>query len=249
MNISFFKFGFICILFSGIFFISALNASFAQEYSKNKVYFKGALMNMMRTGDISSKIALSDLKSLKNLYAVGAFENLKGEIQIFDSKPENTIAEKKKFIFDKSFDKNATLLVWASVPKWKTIEIKINSVVQEEIEDLIEVLAAENGVNIYEPFPFLIEGKFNKIGWHIVNWDEKDKVHTHEKHIKSGFNGVVENREAVILGFFSNEHQGIFTHHTSKVHAHFKTFDGELAGHVDSFDINETLILKVPDNN
>ena len=85
-----------------------------------KVEYKGALKNMMRKGDISAKADLSELKELKNIYALGAIENLKGEIQIYNGKPFNTFVVDNMLVFDNSFDKKATLLVYASIEKWKT---------------------------------------------------------------------------------------------------------------------------------
>jgi len=47
-----------------------------------KVEYKGALKNMMLKGDISAKADLSDFIARNHFYALGAIENLKGEIQI-----------------------------------------------------------------------------------------------------------------------------------------------------------------------
>ena len=57
----------------------------------------------MHEGDISAKVSLSKLKSIKHLYALGAIENLRGEIQIFNSKPYNTSVVDSSLIFDNSF--------------------------------------------------------------------------------------------------------------------------------------------------
>ena len=38
----------------------------------------------MHKGDISGKADMSDFENYKHLYAIGALENLKGEIQIID---------------------------------------------------------------------------------------------------------------------------------------------------------------------
>ncbi|MBC8183784.1 hypothetical protein H8E88_22050 [candidate division KSB1 bacterium] len=80
----------------------------------------------MHKGDISSKADLSDFKETNHFYALGAIEKLKGEIQIFDSKPFNTIVVDSNLIFDKSFSKKATLLVYTSVDKWETTKIPDN---------------------------------------------------------------------------------------------------------------------------
>lgn len=96
------------------------------ENNNFKVEYKGALKNIMHKGDISSKADLSDFKETNHFYALGAIEKLKGEIQIFDSKPFNTIVVDSNLIFDKSFSKKATLLVYTSVDKWETTKIPDN---------------------------------------------------------------------------------------------------------------------------
>jgi len=185
-----------------------------------KVEYKGALKNMMFKSDISAKADLSEFKEINHFYALGAIENLKGEIQIFDSKPFNTSVVESNLIFDNSFNKKATLLVYASVKKWKTINIPDNVLTYEEIEKYIEQTAKVNQINIDAPFPFLIEGIAKSIDWHVIDWKAGDKEHTHEKHKTSGLHGTINDRQVELLGFYSNAHHAIFTHHTTNMHIH-----------------------------
>ena len=39
-----------------------------------------------------------------------------------------------------------------------------------------------------------------------------------------------------MIGFYSTEHRGIFTHADSSVHVHFVSADGRDSGHVESFE-------------
>ncbi|MDG1901717.1 MAG: hypothetical protein P8I80_05735, partial [Bacteroidales bacterium] len=70
---------------------------------KFKVEFHGALKNIMHKGDVTAKANLSDLKDVEHLYALGALENLKGEIQIFNSSPFNTLIADSTLSFDNTF--------------------------------------------------------------------------------------------------------------------------------------------------
>jgi len=58
-----------------------------------KVDYKGALKNMMHKGDLSAKISLSEINEINYLYALGAVENLKGEILILDGIPSVSYVE------------------------------------------------------------------------------------------------------------------------------------------------------------
>ena len=70
--------------------------------------------------------------------------------------------------------------------------------------------------------------------------------HTHEKHKTSGLYGTINNSQVEMLGFYSNAHHTIFTHHTTNMHIHVKTADGEVAGHVDDMILGKEMILKLP---
>ncbi len=218
-----------------------------KKANKFKVEYYGALKNMMHKGDVSAKADLTDFKNAEHFYALGALENLKGEIQIFDSKLFNTMVIDNTLTFDNSFNKKATLLVYASVNKWKSIDIPNNVVTYGQLEIYIEQTAKDNQIKIDEPFPFLLEGTPKSFDWHVINWKDGDTDHSHEKHISSGLNGSIENRQVEMLGFYSDSHHAIFTHHTTNMHIHVKTVDNKIAGHVDGLTLGKGMILKLPD--
>jgi len=217
-----------------------------KETNKFKVEYIGALKNMMHKGDISAKIELKEFENVEHFYALGAMENLKGEIQILDGKSFNTIVIDSTLNFDNSFNKKATLLVYAQIEKWKSINIPENIVTYKELEHYISQTAKDNQIKTDEPFPFLLEGKPQYIDWHVINWKDGDTEHSHDKHINSGLNGRLNNKEVELLGFYSDSHHAIFTHHTTNMHIHLKTADNKLAGHVDGLNLDKGMILKLP---
>ena len=129
----------------------------------------------------------------------------------------NTLVLDGAISFDKSFDKKATLLVYATVEKWNTLEIPNEIGTYEELENHIASIAKQNGINVNKPFPFMIEGTAKSIDWHVINWKDGDTEHSHEKHVNSGLHGTIENRDVELLGFYSDSHHAIFTHHTTSV--------------------------------
>lgn len=212
-----------------------------------KVEYHGALKNMMHKGDVAAKTDLSNLKKTEHLYALGALENLKGEIQIFDGVPYNTMVIDDTLAFDASFDKKATLLVYASIDKWKSFNIPSKIVTHKQLESYIANTAKANEINIHEPFPFLIDGTLQSFDWHVINWTDGDTDHSHQKHINSGLNGTINNRPVELIGFYSDAHHAIFTHHTTDMHIHVKTVDNALAGHVDDLTLGRDMVLRLPD--
>lgn len=233
-----------------IFFIITLSiASCGTKIDKSaeiKVEHKGALKNFMRKGDISPKADLKELENVKHLYALGAVENLKGEILILDSKPFISLPNKDGYSIENTYDLKTTLLVYASVEKWKSYEIPGEIISYQDFEAYVEEVAAKNGINTEQPFPFMIEGIIKSAQWHVINWPEGDSVHTHKKHQTVGPHGTIENRDVDILGFYSKHHHAIFTHHATNMHLHVKTKDSELSGHLDGMILGQQMVLKLP---
>ena len=212
-----------------------------------EVQHKGALMNFMHKGDISAKADLNDLQNQEHLYALGAVENLKGEIMIMNSEPYISSVQNEEMIVDHSFDHKASLLVYASVGKWKTFEIPAEITSYQDMEKHIEQVASEVGINTDEPFPFLLKGVAASFDWHVIDWPEGDTEHSHEKHIHSGLNGTITDQEVEILGFYSNSHHAIFTHHSTNMHLHVQTMDGTVYGHLDELVLGRGMTLSLPD--
>ncbi len=231
----------------GSLIIFGLSACEEQHTGKTiEVKYAGALRNMMHKGDISAQISLSELADLENLYALGAISKLKGEIQIFDGQAWNTRVVGDSLIVDSSFAQSATLLVYAQVAQWNTIDIPNTIHTRKDLEQFIKQQAAEQGINTNAPFPFLLEGAFQSVDWHVINWKDGDMEHSHEKHIKSGLHGTLKDVSLQALGFYSERHKGIFTHHTAHTHIHMKTANKRIAGHIDELVVGEQVLLKLP---
>ncbi|MBT8261831.1 MAG: acetolactate decarboxylase [Bacteroidia bacterium] len=209
------------------------------------IKYAGALRDIM-SGKLDSNIALNELKEVPNLYALGAMAGLKGEIQIFNSQPYNSRVTPEFLELDKDFDANATLLVYAQVPEWQEFSIPKAILTLKQFDDYLEYTAVQAGIDTNQPFSFMIEGYVRKIDWHIVDWDENNTNHSRESHMKSGLNGVLVEEDVEILGFYSKDHKGIYTHHDANWHMHFNAKDRNLAGHLDDLLLGEYMTLKLP---
>jgi acetolactate decarboxylase len=229
-------------------FFMLLRCNFPEEdNSPWKVGYHGALKNIMKKGDLSARIQLASMDTIRNLYAIGAKEDLNGEIQIFHSAPMNSRIVDNQVVIDSSLTGAATLLVYASVEKWKEIPVPAEVESYDEVEKFIKSTAKKNDINLGHPFPFMLTGKASSIDWHIIKWKEGDMEHSHEKHINSGLNGTLKNIDVEMIGFYSDAHHGIFTHHTTDMHIHFKTKSSGIAGHVDELFLGSGMKLLLPD--
>ena len=226
-------------------FITSCNPKSTPSF---KVDYKGALKNMMHKGDLSAKISLSEINEINYLYALGAVEELKGEVLVINSNvfvsSVSTLDTIKSMFIDTTFNKNASLLVYASVEEWISINIPNTIITYEDFEVFVEEIALKKGINTDKPFPFMIEGIAKSFDWHIIDWPEDDTEHSHEKHIHSGLYGTLETQEVEMLGFYSNKHHAIFTHHTTNMHIHVKS--KKVIGHIDDMTLGIDMMLKIP---
>ncbi|MCM4159059.1 decarboxylase [Antarcticibacterium flavum] len=226
--------------------VAALSLISCEEEStphKYEVQYYGAMKNMMMEGDLTATATLTEFEAVENLYALGAMEDLKGEIQIFNSKAMNSIVQNDSVKIDTSYDYKSALFVFAQVPSWKRVNIPDTVTTAQSLENFIARAAGENEQDMEEPFPFLLEGEVSSLEWHVIDWKEGDSIHTPQKHRESGLQGTLSEEQVAVVGFYSRSHHRIFTHHSSNVHMHFKNEDESLAGHIDELSPKKMTLL------
>ena len=78
------------------------------------------------------------------------------------------------------------------------------------------------------------------------NTEAGDQINRPHKEVMAHFQ--IRNRPATLIGVYSTEHAGIFTHHGDATHIHAVSDDGLDSGHLDAaaFGENVTLFLPVP---
>ena len=82
---------------------------------------------------------------------------------------------------------------------------------------------------------------------HIINANEKSKEnHSHAAHKEIQEHFSVKNSNGEILGFYSKNHQGIFTHKGSYFHLHFVDSEEFNMGHVEGFSTKKNVQLLLP---
>ena len=232
-----------------LFFLLAITAGCKPKsgLKVNEVKVAGSLMEVMQD-DLSTRIELSTLMEETNLYAIGAMTDLKGEIQILDSKVYNSRqgAEGEMLEMDNTYNAGAAMLVYARVPEWVEFEVPKAILTLKQFDGWLYSTAAKAGHDMSSPLPFILHGFPRKLNWHIINWDPAIGAHTKQNHINSGIQGVFLEEETDILGFYSRNHKGVFTHHDANMHMHFILDNRKLGGHVDELLLGPYMTVKLP---
>lgn len=226
-------------------FLSALvfcctNSFYAQN---NKVNLSGAMRNVMQKGDLSNTIHLDTLSNKKHLYGLGPKENLKGELLVLDGVSYlSTISAEGNLIMNESFDVKAPFFVYANNENWNELSLP-RSV--KTIQDLEKFLLKKSN-NSDKPFVFKLKGTFERVGFHIQNLPDGTLIKSPKDAHTNQSKFETKNTSGDIIGFFSTQHQTLFTHHDSFVHMHYINEDRTEMGHIDTLLLNGKVKVFIP---
>ena len=213
-----------------------------------RVKWAGEMHHVMHKGDLSTHASLDTLLNLPHLVALGPVAGMKGEITVINSTAFVTRAKGTTASTEEVKDADASFLVYAQVPKWKSVPLPTWVRDQQTLIQYAERIAKEEKYLISNPFPFMVSGQVNSAQIHVVNKQDKEP-HTHDNHekIKVYFQ-IPANTPVTLVGFFSVRHQGVFTHHDSFAHLHLVTDDKKLSGHLDQLQLKPgKCSLLIPD--
>jgi len=227
----------------------ALTAAAAMVYASTFNVQWGGALRAVHGGDTSGKVALDQFRQMPNLYAVGPVAGLDGEITAYDGKLHISRVRHHQVTNDSDYSGKASFLVWAQIKAWAPIVNLTNVATLADIDERIEKLAKKEGVDTSKPFPFLVEGQIDSLKYHVLvpkltNHDASQSGHS-GGHADNAKNIELKNASVKLVGFYSNNHEGVFTHKGSKTHLHVIEANGN-TGHVDELAIRSTVNLTFP---
>lgn len=218
--------------------------SVSERDAAHTVKWVGAQRNVLQ-GDISGQIALTSISGLENLYAVGPAERLQGEVSIFDSVPSISRIIGGTLNIEANFNVNACFLVYAQVSAWHPLTISTAIRDEATLETYIVKFASELGIDVSQPFPFLINATPEHAMFHVL--DKRDGLtHNPELHEKAKVRFVLQREPVEVIGFYSNRHRGIFTPGDANIHMHVRSADGRMSGHLEKIQLERGATLAVP---
>lgn len=211
----------------------------------------GHYKKMIHMKKTSGVVNLSKAIPSDNSYAVGAIQEGLGEITVIDGQVwldygKDGIGNSSNTI---PANEQAVLLVTSQVKKWQNAKIS-NELSNEELFKAILQKAGELGLNTNEPFPFLLEGSFEKLIIHVINGkDPQFKGHGGQAKLFRQAKEERNNQKATVVGFYSAKTQGVYTHPGEYWHLHAVIKEENIGAHVDGISTNANIILKLPRGN
>lgn len=207
------------------------------------VLWQGSL-RAVHGGDVTGRVALTQFAGKKNLYAVGPVAGLDGEITVIAGKFYVARVRHGAVETDNDLATQASFLVWSEVAAWKPpLRLGVKADNHAQLEKQIEVLATRAGIDTTQPFPFKLEGVFNAVDYHILVPQKSQQAHA--GHGDGAKKISAKNSDAEIIGFFSKNHQGVFTHKDSFAHLHVVERKGH-SGHLDAISAGPDVRVLFP---
>jgi len=214
-----------------------------------EVYTSGKAKNVMMGIDLSATVLLDTLLVKKHLYALGPVDDLQGEITVFDGDAYAAQVTNKRKRSVKLLDSEglkAPFLVYAYVEEWETYSVEVEIQNLKDLERIVDSLGSAHGFDKNDAFPFLLEGTFLEVQYHIIKRNKREKEHNHDAHneAKVPFSNCLI--PANLVGFYSRNHEGVFTHKGQFIHVHFLPKDRRITGHLDNLNHSGTVLISLP---
>jgi len=206
----------------------------------------GQFEDLIKKGDMSTHAFLKEYSTSKHLYAIGSVTDLKGFIQIIDSKPYTASVVNGQLKIDSSFNVEATLFLYTNVTEWKEFDVPADVTTWKQLEQFIGNQAVKYHVPKNDVSPFVLKGIAADAKWRVVDWDPNDKEITYKKTVQSGLHGDLQNEFITAVGFYSRESYEVLAHKETNMHIHFVNHDHSIAGHLDDITLGGRRKLYLP---
>ena len=214
--------------------ILCLNALGEGQCLTGKVHITGEMRNVMWKGQLEGNIHLDTIANKSNVVGLGPLEYLGGEIIVIDGKSYKSIViSDSRMEIVETFNIKAPFFAHANILNWSEELIDVDIQTIQQLESFLDNKMSGSS----QPLMFKLAGFVKEATIHIVNLPAGAKVSSPNDAHKGLVKYQMENQEAEIVGFFSKEHKGIFTHHDTYLHMHLMTKDKQMMGHLDELSI------------
>ncbi|MFY0672588.1 MAG: acetolactate decarboxylase [Bacteroidia bacterium] len=196
----------------------------------------GAMKNVMWKGELGGIIDLDTISNKKGLYGLGPVSFLTGELLIVDGKTYiSRVIDSANMSVEQNSKVEAPFFVYGNANEWQNEKLPPSVTDIASLEKFID----DKTKSFKRPFIFKLIGTVGYADIHIQNLPKGTVVSSPDEAHQGQVNYDLKNEEVEIIGFFSTEHQAVFTHHDSYMHMHLITKDRGQMGHLDKVEFEE----------
>lgn len=219
------------------------NTLTAQD-TRNTVRITGQMKDVMWKGEIAAKIDLDTIRNKEHLFGLGPVEYLSGELMVVDGVCyKSTVISESAMKVERGFQTKAPFFGCANIEKWNTRLLPDSVQTMTQLEAFLNDYNKNTGT----AFMFRLKGTIAEAVIHIQNLPPGSEVKSPADAKKGQVKYTLRDEDCEILGFFSTQHQGIFTHHGHFVHMHLLTADKSKMGHIDELSFRpQSMKLLLP---
>ncbi len=192
--------------------------SFAQETDPFGLIHYGHFQKMMHMKKTDGIVDLAEATAAPHLYGVGAPAHGTGEITLVNGRLwlDYGTDGLGNAVHTPSDGEQAVLLVTAEVSEWRDVEVP-GDMSEDEMHAFILAEAASGGIDTKVPFPIMLDGQHFDLDRQVLNGlratngghDMFEKAREHQA-----------DNAGLIVGFYSADIQGVFTHPGESWHLH-----------------------------
>jgi acetolactate decarboxylase len=207
--------------------------------------YAGSIREAIMMGKRDAVFDLRTLKGKPHLWGLGALGGLTGEITIADGLSLLArVGTDHSIQVSEGYDGDATICVWAEVPSWRTTSVPPDIRTYSELEAFVGDAGKQAALT--QAFPFVVTGRPKQIDFHVVD-AKPDALPGMAAHQAIQIPFETRQSEATLVGFWSSQHEGIFTPKGSKMHVHFQSKDNKASGHIQGLDLTQSeMTLRLP---
>ena len=204
----------------------------------------GSMRETIMGGKRQSRLNLRTLAGQAGLLGIGPLGGLTGEVTIVDGQAFlSRVSADGDIKVEESFDGGSPFFVWANVTAWQARPIPPTVRSYDDLERFLDVAVAEAGLS--KACPFKVAGQMDAVRLHVVDAKDDDPPGMeHHAKIQKHFERTALS--ATLVGFWSREHRGVFTHMGSNIHVHVQAADNSVSGHVEKVLLGAGLQLMLP---
>jgi acetolactate decarboxylase len=212
------------------------------------VQHRGAARNVMMGIDLSATVQLDSLLQRPHMFGLGPVDDLQGEITIINGQVYVSSVGLDGSLYHRSDSSvRAPFLAFAFVENWIMEEVSLDLQDWEALQNWVTISLQKRGLPPNQAFPFRLEGSADYVNYHVIRRDLSKKEHNHDLHHQSKVHFEWEAKNVQILGFYSTQHEGVFTHKGQFMHVHVVDIGTGANGHLDDIRLKGVFKVYWPD--
>jgi len=102
-------------------------------------------------------------------------------------------------------------------------------------------------MDVTRPSPFVMTGRMADLRWHTIDGRRLvPGAGGHDAHANAAIREERAETSASLVGFYSDAHEGVFTHRGKRTHVHVVVREPLASGHVDHVVVPAGATLRLP---